>query len=93
MQAAQWLERAATATGVYPTALPGALTTTASDAYDISFLATTTTTFTLQAVPKGSQANVSGDKCGTFTLKHTGERGATLNSSAGYATVDECWGR
>lgn len=87
LQAAQWLERAATATGVYPTALPGGLQWTgdASKRYTISFAATTATSFTLQAAPKpGPQQS---DKCGIFTLSNTGLRGVSLS------TVAECWDR
>ena len=40
-------------------------------------------TFTLSAAPTGS---MTGDACGTLTLKETGEQG-----SAG--TVADCWGR
>ncbi len=38
-------------------------------------------TFTLQAVPKGSDP-----LCGTLTLKHTGEKG-----EGGTGTVADCW--
>ena len=77
LQAQQWLERAATATGVYPTTLPDAFTW-ASDAtkrYTIGFqTGNTNAAFTLTATPKnGPQKN---DKCGTYTLSNTGVRGA-----------------
>lgn len=41
--------------------------------YDLEVQAVTTSTFTIQAVPKGPQ---DGDRCGTLTLTHAGARGA-----------------
>lgn len=79
LQAAQWMERAATATGVYPTSLPSNLTKVPGDRYDIT-LSGGAAAFTLTATPKGAQ---SGDKCGNYTLTNTGQRG----------TIEDCWGR
>lgn len=93
LQAQQWLERAATAQGVYPTTLPAALTWTADNnkRYNIAFQAgNTNAAFTLTATPKGGQV---GDRCGVFTLDNTGLRGANgkTASQAGYNS--ECWGK
>ena len=97
LQAQQWLERAATATGVYPTALPYALqwkkadgTDDPSKRYTIGFKGVpTTSTFTLIATrDAGPQAN---DRCGDFTITNTGQRGAD-NLGSG-TTVAECWGK
>ncbi|MFG5777952.1 type IV pilin protein [Comamonas sp. J-3] len=92
LQAAQWLERAATANGNYPTALPQALTWSSdtSKRYTISFVSgNSTTSYTLQAVPKagGAQAN---DRCGTFRLSYNGEQSNT-NLASGTSSKD-CWG-
>ena len=102
LQAQQWLERTATATGVYPTSgtspyysLPATLTWNGDDTkrYIISFDgAPTAATFRLIATRKtpGPQAT---DKCGNLTLTNTGARGA----AAGTFTVPaaqleaECW--
>ena len=90
LQAQQWLERAATAQGVYPTALPAALTWSgdASKRYTIGFDGTaTTTTFTLIATRKsGPQAT---DKCGDYTLTHASVQG-NKNLGTGMSTA-ECW--
>lgn len=90
LQAQQWLERAATATGVYPTALPTALTwaTDTTKRYELGFKAgNTNAAFTLIATRKtGPQAT---DKCGNLTLTNTGVRGAES-----YTVSDveaECW--
>lgn len=98
LQAQQWLERAATATGVYPTALPYALqwkkadgTDDPSKRYTIGFQAgNSNAAFTLVATRKAGtpQAN---DKCGDYTITHTGQRGN--NNLSGGATVADCWGK
>jgi type IV pilus assembly protein PilE len=93
LQAQQWLERAATATGNYPT---GALSTTLSWAgdstkrYTIAITNNTNTAFTLTATPRGAQI---GDKCGTYTLNHTGLRGANGKTSDQAGYNPDCWGK
>lgn len=91
LQARQWLERAATANGVYPTQLPAALTWSgdASKRYDIGFQqGNTNAAFTLIATRRagGPQAQ---DRCGDFTLTHTGMRGLANTQ----VDVAECWNR
>lgn len=91
LQAQQWLERAATANGVYPTALPAALTWSGDTTkrYNIGFAAgNTNSAFTLTATPKGAQV---GDKCGNFTLSNTGLRGAKSVTTGDI--VAECWNK
>lgn len=99
LQAQQWLERASTATGAYPTTAAGATTlpstlTWATDSnkrYTIGFRAGSTNTnaaFTLIATRKGAQV---GDKCGDYTLDNTGARGND-NLATGTTTAD-CWGK
>ena len=101
LQAQQWLERAATATGVYPTALPEALAwdVTKSDfkdkRYNITLAsptggvaADTGRTYTLTATPKGAQV---GDKCGNYTLNQAGLRGAKDVTTGDIVT--ECWNK
>ncbi|MFT4195889.1 MAG: type IV pilin protein [Ottowia sp.] len=89
LQAQQWLERAATATGTYPTTLPASLTWSAdtSKRYTIA-LSGTSAAFTLTATPRGAQ---TGDKCGDYTLTNTGLRGA--NGATSGDIVTECWGK
>lgn len=97
LQAQQWLERAATASGKYPTALPAALTwsTDASKRYTISIGngaggASTESAYKLTATRKtpGPQAT---DRCGDFTLTNTGTRSAVNYSSS--TTPAECWNK
>ena len=95
LQAQLWMERAATATGVYPTALPANLTWSGdtSKRYTIGFAANNTNAaFTLTAAPKSPGPQAS-DKCGTYTLSNTGLRGANGKTStqSGYDT--NCWGK
>lgn len=95
LQAAQWMERAATISGVYPTTaangarfFPAGLRTVASRRYAIALPVSTPSRFTLHATPQGAQA---GDPCGTFTLTHSGIRDNT-GLAAGTASAD-CWNR
>lgn len=93
LQAQQYLERASTATGVYPTTLPTALTWSGDTTkrYDIAFLAgNTNAAYTLTATPKGSQ---TGDRCGTYTLSNTGVRGAAGKKSGESGYDPDCWGK
>ncbi|WP_399679300.1 type IV pilin protein [Xenophilus sp.] len=90
MQAAQWLERVATATGLYltdATEFPGELTKVNGQRYTISYaVGDDGASYKLTATPTGAQA---GDKCGSYTLTQAGAReveGAT-------ASKDECWSR
>ena len=93
LQTQQWLERASTATGTYPTALPATLTwaADATKRYQIGFAAgNTNSAFQLVATRKSPGAQAS-DRCGDFTLTNTGTRGA--NNLGSGATVDDCWNR
>jgi len=47
--------------------------------YDLSFAASTATSYTLQAAPKNG---MNGDRCGTMTLTHAGNR---------TAAETDCW--
>lgn len=90
LQAQQWLERASTAQGTYPTTLPATLTWSgdATKRYTVDFAAgNSTSAFTLVATRKpGPQAN---DKCGDFTLTNTGTQGG--NNVDASTTFTECW--
>ena len=90
LQAAQWLERGATATGTYPlaAAFPSALQIVPSSRYAITITSTDGATYTLSAAPQGQQAI---DKCGSYTLDQAGLRGAAGVTSG--AIVTECWSR
>ncbi len=91
LQAQQWLERAATASGVYPTTLPAALTWSGDNSkrYTIGFQqGNTNASFTLVATRRAGSAQAQ-DRCGDFTLTHTGKR----DLSNSQASVAECWNR
>jgi type IV pilus assembly protein PilE len=89
LQAQQWLERAATATGEYPRtdAFPAELTKIPSDSYDIAVQSEDGATFILTATPKGNQ---SGDPCGSYTLTYNGVRGLGNDATL---SISECWGK
>ena len=90
LQAGQWMERAATATGTYPlaAAFPASLTKIPSDRYDISIASADGSTYTLTGTPKGAQV---GDKCGNYTLNQAGLRGA--NGVTTGTIITDCWGK
>lgn len=94
LQAAQWMERAATATGTYPATLPATLTWADDTAkrYTIGLQdGNTITAFTLTATPKtGPQQN---DPCGTYTLSNTGVRGAAGKKAGDSGYNPDCWGK
>jgi type IV pilus assembly protein PilE len=95
LQAQQWMERAATANGLYPTSLPTALTWSgdASKRYTIALAAgSDTDSYTLTATPR-SPGPQAGDKCGTFTLTHNGIRGAAGKKSGDAGYDPDCWGK
>lgn len=89
--AAQWLERAATANGVYPTGLPAALTwqDASSKRYTIGFAADNSPVrYTLVATRRPGRIH-GRDRCGDFTLTHDGQPG-NLQLATG-STSSECW--
>lgn len=101
LQAAQWLERAATATGVYPTALPDALAWDVTKPvfkdkrYNITLASPTKegeegSTYTLTATPKGAQVD---DKCGNYTLNQAGLRGANGKKPGDSGYNPDCWNK
>ena len=83
--ASAWMERAATAKGAYPAAVPSGFSTVEGGRYTVTWVSTEQT-YTFTATPFGAQA---ADKCGTLIIDQAGRRtvsGASL-------TADECWSR
>lgn len=89
LQTAQWMERAATANGPYPTSLPGNMAGIASGRYAIT-LSSDGATFTLTATPENAQAN---DKCGSYTLTNTGLQGANGKTEGVSGYDSSCWSK
>lgn len=92
LQAAQWMERAATARGSYPLSntspsqIPSGLLLAEGMRYTVTANSTTGVTFTFTATPSGAQV---GDACGSFGIDQAGTKAvytATLS-------VGECWNR
>ena len=82
LQATQWMERAATATGKYPDDIPGNLKTVEGGRYTIE-AESDGATFTLTAEPNdGPQKE---DKCGDFTLTNAGVKKVSASGKG-----DEC---
>ena len=96
LRAAQWLERAATATGTYPKAdaFPANFKTVPGKRYDISYtpVGDPVTSFTLTATPKAGGPQAS-DKCGNYTLNQAGARGANGKKSGDSGYNPDCWNK
>ena len=69
----------------YPAGASVPVPDAASHYYDLSINAVTATTYAIQAVPAGSQANDA--ECGTFTLDQLGNQGL----SGGTSSAQTCW--
>ena len=87
LQAAHWLERAASANGSYPLTadVPASVLQIDGQRYKMT-VTSTAQSYTLSAAPLGPQAT---DTCGTLTLNHLGVRGVQGASQ----TAAQCWGR
>ena len=87
LQAAHWLERAASANGSYPLTadVPASVLQVDGQRYTMT-VSSTAQSYTLSATPQGGQA---ADTCGTLTLNHLGVRSVQGASQ----TAAQCWGR
>ncbi len=83
-RAAQWLERAVTATGTYPAVLGAGLTPSEGNHYDLVYAQVGGGTgYTLTATPR-----IADTGCGNLSLNQAGLRGET-----GTLTANDCWNR
>ena len=87
LQAAHWLERAASANGSYPLAndVPTSVLQIDEQRYKMS-VTSTAQSYTLSATPQGTQA---ADSCGVLTVNHLGVRSVQGASQ----TAAQCWSR
>jgi type IV pilus assembly protein PilE len=87
LQAAHWIERAASANGSYPSVsdVPSSVLQIDGQHYQLK-LTSTATTYTLSATPLGAQTT---DACGTLIVNHLGERSVQGASQS----ASQCWGR
>lgn len=93
LQAAQWMERAATAQGAYPAAaaIPAGVLQVEGGRYTITLPVLTAGTFTLRATPNAAQAT---DACATFQMTHAGVRTQVATVAVPTPlTQQECWTR
>ena len=87
LQAAHWLERAASASGSYPLTadVPASVLQVDGQRYTMT-VSSTAQSYALSATPLGGQA---ADTCGTLTLNHLSVRSVQGASQ----TAAQCWGR
>jgi len=79
-----WLERAATAQGQYPAALPSGLVSVEGKRYSLTYVVSANQdAYTLTATPVTAQY---GDKCGGIVMTNTGAKSVT-----GTLPASECW--
>jgi type IV pilus assembly protein PilE len=86
-RAAQWLERSATATGIYPAdaSFPTSLATSEAQHYSVAYAqGNSGASYTLTATPV-----ITDNNCGNLTLNQTGTRGRSGTAMS----VDDCWNR
>lgn len=92
LQAAQWMERAATSTGTYPLTadVPSTVLTVEGARYTAAVSSTNGTTYTITATRAAgtSQAN---DRCGNFQINQAGSK--TVVSASTGVTAADCWGK
>ncbi len=87
LQAAHWMERAASANGSYPLTadVPASVLQVDGQRYTMT-VTSTAQSYTLSAVPLGAQAV---DTCGTLTVNHLGVRSVL----GAIETAAQCWSR
>ncbi len=87
LQAAHWLERAASANGSYPSIadVPASVLQIDGQRYKMT-VTSSAQSYTLSATPLGTQA---ADTCGTLTVNHLGVRSVQGASQ----TAAQCWSR
>ncbi|MBK9345461.1 MAG: type IV pilin protein [Burkholderiales bacterium] len=92
IQAAQWMERAATSLGTYPltAAVPSGILAVEGSMYTVAVASTDGATYTITATRASGTAQAT-DKCGNFTLTQSGLKGNT--SMSGGMTTEVCWGK
>jgi type IV pilus assembly protein PilE len=92
IRVAQFMERAATANGMYPTAgnVPASVLFVEGNRYAITLISTDGSTFTATATRKLSTPQGT-DRCGDFRVDHAGNR-TILNAASGMKAAD-CWNR
>lgn len=92
IQAAQWMERAATSSGTYPLTanVPSGILAVEGDRYTAAIVSTDGVSYSITATRKTGTGQAT-DKCGDFVLDQANRR--TITNYASGATAADCWGR
>ena len=88
LQAAQWMERVATAQGVYPSELPASMLNVEGKRYSISLQGPSTANNGGYLLTATLKTGFSDAECGNLTVNQAGTKTKT-----GTLSVDECWAR
>ena len=92
--AAQWMERAATATGSYPAtgSVTSAIMAVEGNRYSVTNVTSADrSTFTFTATPLAGTPQAT-DKCGALTIDQAGRKTTSVAAPTATLTV-ECWSR
>lgn len=94
IQAAQWMERAATASGTYPLLnIPASIFAVEGGRYTVAQTSAATNSanmYSFTATPTTAQAT---DPCGSLVLTNTNTRTVASQPSGATITAAECWSR
>lgn len=96
LQAAQWMEHAATSAGLYPTSTAQApvlahlKSQLSTPRYSLHIASADGSSFVLSATPQGSQ---SKDPCGTLVLNSMGAFDIRQLPAGSTMTAQQCWSR
>jgi type IV pilus assembly protein PilE len=92
IQAAQWMERAATSTGTYPLTanVPSGILAVEGGRYTAAVVSADGSTYTFTAT-RATGTGQATDKCGDFVLDQANRR--TNNNLGTGMTSTDCWGK
>ena len=96
IQAAQWMERAATSKGTYPLSsatpseIPSGILAVEGNRYTVAVTSTDGTTYSITAT-RATGTGQATDKCGDFSLDQANRRTIANNTSS--TTAADCWGK
>jgi|CXWL01.1.fsa_nt_gi type IV pilus assembly protein PilE len=91
--AAQWMERAATASGSYPVtaSITAGIMAVEGSRYSVAAVSASGQTFTFTATPAAGTPQAT-DKCGNLTIDQAGRKTTSVADATATLTV-ECWSR
>lgn len=92
VQAALWMERAATSLGTYPltAAVPAGILTVEGNRYTVAVASADGSSYTITAT-RAAGTGQATDKCGNFVIDQANRRTVVSNTSG--TTAADCWNK